>query len=48
MQHREGVKKNEYFTVRLPVRGGGGVTAPSLTVSKCENVDLFFPLNMIV
>ena len=26
----------------------GGVTAPSLTVSKCENVDLFSPWNMIL
>ena len=40
-------KKTGYFTVRLTVRGGG-VTAPSLTVSKCENVDLFFPWNMIL
>ena len=29
----------QYFTVRLTVIGG------ALTVSKCENVDLFFPLN---
>ena len=39
---REAVKK--YFMVRLTVRGGRGVTAPSLTVSKCENFDLFSPL----
>ena len=37
------VTKNEYFTVRLTVRRGGGGSAPSaLTVSKCENFDLFF------
>ena len=38
-------KKTGYFTVRLTVRG---VTAPSLTVSKCENFDLFSPWNMIL
>ena len=32
-------KRNEYFTVRLAVRGV--LTAPILTISKCENVDLF-------
>ena len=40
MLFREGTKRNGYFTVRLTVRGGG-FTAPSLTVSKCENFDLF-------
>ena len=34
--------------IRLTVSGGvrGGVTAPSLTVSKCENFDLFVQWNM--
>ena len=44
---REGVKKHGYFTVRLIVREMG-VTAPSLTISKCENVNLFSPWNMIL
>ena len=34
--------KNEHFTVRLIVRGGGGSASSALTVSKCENVDTFF------
>ena len=37
---RRGVK-NEYFTVRLTVRGGGAAQS-AVTISKCENVDPFF------
>ena len=39
---RRGVKKSGYFTVRLTVRGGRGSATSALTISKCENFDLFF------
>ena len=41
----EGVKKREFYGQADRKVGG---TAPSLTVSKCENFDLFFPWNMIL
>ena len=37
---REVIKKNEYFTVRLTVRGEGS-TPPGLTVAFVKNLTLF-------
>ena len=37
---RRGVK-NEYFTVRLTVRGGGSAQS-AVTINKCEDVDPLF------
>ena len=34
-------KKPGYFTVRLTVRGEGRSAPSALTVSKCENFDIF-------
>ena len=36
-QLREGVKKRVFYSQADPKGGGGGVTAASLAVSKCEN-----------
>ena len=41
---REAVKKG-YFTVRLTVRGEGGISHLGPDLSNCENFYLFFPLN---
>ena len=43
-QLREAVKNNVHFIVSLSIRGGRGVTPPSLTISKCENFGPFFPI----
>ena len=40
-------KNNGYFTVRLTVRGGGGVTPPWPYRSICEKFKTFFLWNMI-